>query len=547
MKQLPRFLLLSILLLSCSKKVKYIDKEVKINIVPLPKSLNLIDPGKHILLSKKIKVFINFKDNKNLYDLISNDFKKLCYSNSFELVTNKNMSNLSLEIDKELDDEEYEISIHNKIIIKGGSLNALKMARSTLLQLSVNDKGRMTFPILTIKDNPDADYRGLLIDLARKWHSAETIYKLIDLASFYKVNYLQFHLTDDQLFTFPSENFPKLQTTDNHYSKEELSSFVDYAYQRGIIIIPEIDVPGHSMQFIKKYPEIFSTTSPEKRHEDLFGGKLEFTNVLNIGKEDVYTSLEKLFVEVMDTFHTSPYFHLGADEANLKVIVDDPYVKNFMKKNKLGNDIHELYRYFIVRMNDFFKSKGKQMFVWEGFSRNGKIEIPKDITVFEFESLYNLPNHLVEDGYKLVNTSWMPLYIVRSGNPDPNVLPLKWGPEKIYDWNMWKWENWWHKSSAYKNPIQLNRNKNVIGAQMCSWEQTDESEIPSIRKRLPPFMERIWNFDKKDDFDVFLKKVNKTDIILSKIIKDDRQDSLLVGFNITNDGKGNPIIEVLDN
>ena len=85
------------------------------------------------------------------------------------------------------------------------------------------------------------------------------------------------------------------------------------------------------------------------------GGKLEFTNVLNIGKEDVYTSLEKLFVEVMDTFHTSPYFHLGADEANLKVIVDDPYVKNFMKKNKLGNDIHELYRYFIVRMNDFLK------------------------------------------------------------------------------------------------------------------------------------------------------------------------------------------------
>ncbi len=191
MKQLTRFLLLSILLLSCSKKVKYIDKEPKINIVPLPKSLNLIDPGKHILLSKKIKVFINFKDNKNLYDLISNDFKKLSYSNSFELVTNKNMSNLSLEIDKELDDEEYEISIHNKIIIKGGSLNALKMARSTLLQLSVNDKGRMTFPILTIKDNPDADYRGLLIDLARKWHSAETIYKLIDLASFYKVNYLQ--------------------------------------------------------------------------------------------------------------------------------------------------------------------------------------------------------------------------------------------------------------------------------------------------------------------------------------------------------------------
>ncbi len=546
MKKITRFLLLSTILFSCSKKVKYINKEVNINVVPLPKNLNLIDSSKHILLSKKIKVFANFNEFKNLYDLISNDFKKLSYSNSFELVTNKNMSNIYLEIDKELNDEEYEISIRNKIIIKGGSLSAIKMARSTLLQLSVNEKGRMTFPILTIKDNPDAIYRGLLVDLARKWHSAETIYKLIDLASFYKVNYLQFHLTDDQLFTFPSENFPKLQTKDNHYTKKELSSFVDYAYQRGVIIIPEIDVPGHSMQFVKKYPEIFSTTSLEKRPEDLFGGKLEFANVLNIGKEDVYNSLEKLFVEVMDTFHTSPYFHLGADEANLKVIADDPYVQDFMKKNKLGNDIHELYRYFIVRMNDFFKSKGKQMFVWEGFSRNGKIEIPKDITVFEFESLYNLPNHLVEDGYKLVNTSWMPLYVVRSGNPDPNILPLKWGPEKIYDWNMWKWENWWHKSFAYKNPIQLDRNENVIGAQMCSWEQTDESEIPSIRKRLPFFIERIWNFDKKVEFDILFKKVNKTDNVLSRIIKDDRQDSLLVGFNITNDGKGNPIREVID-
>ena len=217
-----------------------------------------------------------------------------------------------------------------------------------------------------------------------------------------------------------------------------------------------------------------------------------------------------------------------------------------MIKKNLGNDINELYRYFIVRMNDFFKSKGKQMFVWEGFSRKGKIEIPKDITVFEFESLYNLPNNLIDDGYKLVNTSWLPLYIVRSGNADPNVLPLKWDPERIYDWNMWKWESWWHKSSAYKNPIQLDRNENVIGAQMCSWEQTDESEIPSIRKRLPFFIERIWNFDKKVEFDILFKKVNKTDNVLSRIIKDDRQDSLLVGFNITNDGKGNPIREVLD-
>tara|TARA_X000001036_G_scaffold57897_2_gene47589 strand:+ start:5529 stop:7169 length:1641 start_codon:yes stop_codon:yes gene_type:complete len=546
MIQLTRILLLSLLVISCSKKVKYIDKEVNVNIVPLPKKVNIIDSNKYILLPKKINVFIDSNEKKNLFDLISKDFEKLSFSNSFKLVSNKNRSNLSLEIDKELDEEEYEIDINGKVVIKGGSLNAIKMARSTLLQLSENNKGRVIFPLLTLNDSPDASYRGLLIDLARKWHKVETIYKLIDLASFYKLNYLQFHLTDDQLFTFPSENFPKLQTKDRHYTKEELLSFVDYAYQRGIVIVPEVDVPGHSMQFVKKYPEIFSISDAESGGEDLFGGRVDFVNVLNMGKEEVYTSLEKLFIEVMDIFHTSPYFHLGADEANLKLIVDDPDIKKFMIKNNLGNDIHELYRYFIVRMNDFFKSKGKQMFVWEGFSRNGKIEIPKDITVFEFESLYNLPNHLIEDGYKLVNTSWKPLYVVRSGNPDPNVLPLKWGPERIYEWNMWKWETWFYKSPAYKNPIQLERNKNVIGAQMCSWEQTDESEVPSLRKRLPSFVERIWNVDKKVEFDVFYEKVNKTDIVLSEIINDKSQDSLLIGFNIMGDDKGIPFREVLD-
>ncbi len=546
MIQFTRIFILSLLVLSCSKKVKSIDKEININVVPLPKKVEVVESNKYILLPKKIKVFIDSDERKNLFDLISKDFKKLNFSNSFELITNKNRSNLSLEIDNELGEEEYKIEVKNKIEIKGGSPSAIKMARSTLLQLSENDKKRIIFPILNIKDSPDASYRGLLIDLARKWHRVETIYKLIDLASFYKLNYLQFHLTDDQLFTFPSENFPKLQTEDKHYTKEELLSFVDYANQRGVVIVPEIDVPGHSMQFVKKYPEIFSISDAESGGEDLFGGRVDFVNVLNMGKEEVYTSLEKLFIEVMDIFHTSPYFHLGADEANLKLIVDDPDVKKFMEKNNLGSDIHELYRYFIVRMNNFFKSKGKQMFVWEGFSRNGKIEIPRDITVFEFESLYNLPNHLVEDGYKLVNTSWKPLYVVRSGNPDPNVLPLKWGPERIYEWNMWRWETWYYKSPAYKKPIQLDRNKNVIGAQMCSWEQTDESEVPSLRKRLPSFVERIWNVDKKVEFDVFFEKVNKTDIVLSEIISDKSQDSLLIGFNIIGDSKGNPTREPLD-
>ena len=136
MIQLTRIFILSLLVLSCSKKVKYIDKEININVVPLPKKVEVVESNKYILLPKKIKVFIDSDEKKNLFDLISKDFKKLSFSNSFELITNKNRSNLSLEIDKELDEDEYEVAVNNKIVIKGGSLSAIKMARSTLLQLS---------------------------------------------------------------------------------------------------------------------------------------------------------------------------------------------------------------------------------------------------------------------------------------------------------------------------------------------------------------------------------------------------------------------------
>ena len=114
MIQLTRIFILSLLVLSCSKKVKYIDKEININVVPLPKKVEVVESNKYILLPKKIKVFIDSDESKNLFDLISKDFKKLNFSNSFELITNKNRSNLSLEIDNELGEEEYEIEVKNK-------------------------------------------------------------------------------------------------------------------------------------------------------------------------------------------------------------------------------------------------------------------------------------------------------------------------------------------------------------------------------------------------------------------------------------------------
>ena len=528
---------LIILIIGCNENPMQISHTPQNKIIPTPKEIKYLSNKKCLKLPKDIKVYSSDTSLRPIVTIFVEQLNLLGLEHQL-LFDKKTNATISIIIDKTFKTEEYQINIDQSVILSGGSYKAISSAMTSLLHLIEKKDDHTLLPIVKIKDYPDASYRGLMIDLARRWHTIETLKKLIDLSAFYKLNYMQLHLTDDQSFTFPSEAYPKLATKGRHYSKEELLDLVDYSKRRGITLIPEIDIPGHSKKFIETYPEIFSPKL-KKWGKNMWGGDA-FNNVINIGSEKVYSALDVILDEVIEIFHTSPYIHIGADEATIDNLEGDPFAEAMMKKENLEGNVHELYRHFIVRMNDMVKSKNKTMCIWEGFKREGKVQIPKDIIVFEFESLYNLPNHLVEDGYTLVNTSWVPLYVVGTGI-ECGWIPRKWEPKKIYSWNMWQWENFYHKSPASKKPIQLDKTPLVIGAQMCAWEQTDDGEIPSLRRRVPPFVERIWNTDYKLPYEEFYTNLDKTDNRLSAIINNSEQDSLLVGYNIVDDGNGLPI------
>ena len=528
---------LIILIIGCNENPIQISHTPQNKIIPTPKEIDYLTNTIALILPKNLKIYCSKESLRSVAIIFGEQLSLLGFKHqlSYEKATN---ANISLLLDDSLEVEEHRISTDQNIVISGGSYNAISAAMTSILHLLEKKGEDILFPLVKIRDFPDAPYRGLLIDLARRWHTIETLKKLIDLSAFYKLNYMQLHLTDDQSFTFPSEAYPKLATKGRHYSKEELVDLVDYSMRRGITLIPEIDIPGHSKKFIETYPEIFSPKL-KKWGKNMWGGDA-FNNVINIGSEKVYSALDVILDEVIEIFHTSPYIHIGADEATIDNLEGDPLAEAMMKKENLGGDVHELYRHFIVRMNEMVKSKNKIMCIWEGFKREGKVQIPKDIIVFEFESLYNLPNHLVEDGYTLVNTSWVPLYVVGTGI-EGGWIPRKWEPKKIYSWNMWQWDHYYYKSPASKKPIQLDKTPQVIGAQMCAWEQTDEGEIPSLRKRVPTFVERIWNTDYKLPFEEFYTNLDKSDHRLTAIIRNSEQDSLLVGYNILDDGNGVPI------
>lgn len=484
------------------------ETAASVNLLPYPKEISKAEQT--VWLSKQSKIYTSDPTLTPLLDWLASDIEKLTQRKLKVAETLDENCDVVFQLDASLNESEYHLNIGETVLARGGSYQSLAMAKTTLLQLVTFQEDRIGFPMVTVQDHPDAGYRGLMIDLARAWHPVDSIKKLIDVAAFYKSNYVHLHFTDYQSYTLPSREYPKLATEGKSYSFEELKELEAYSQLRGVTIIPEVDIPGHSSPFVEKYPEIFAIKDVK-----------ENPYIINMGKEEAYEALDVLIGELAEVFVSTPYFHIGGDEAYFPKVTDDPDVKAYMRKHELGDDVHDLYRHFIIRLNDTVKKHGKQMCVWEGFRREGKLDIPKDIVVFEFETNRYLPNHLVEDGYTVVNTSWKPLYVVNQ---------KKWEPKTIYEWNVWRWENWFPKAPSIV-PIQLEQTELIIGAQMCAWEQQEKVQVPSLRRRLPALNERIWNFEKTLSYEEFMQSMELKDQQLSLLIEDDRQDDKLLGHN----------------
>jgi hexosaminidase len=408
-----------------------------------------------------------------------------------------------LQLDSSLKGEAHTVSIvKNGAIVKGGNYQAVALGTVSVLQALKQSGDALGLPIVTITDAPKADYRGLMLDVARKPHSIQNIKHIVNLCRLYKTRYLQLHLTDDQLWMFPSKAYPLMGTKNDGgvkpYTEAELKDLVAYADARGVTIIPEFDVPGHCHSFIKTMPEVFSIadTKPYVHHASI-----------NFAKPEVMKAVETIVGEMCEIFKSTPYFHIGGDEADLAHAGQNIHFQEAMKKLDLPN-VHEFYRHFLVQMNDIVKKQNKQMIVWEGFHPGGKVKIPKDIIVMAYEIAFYQPNKLIEDGYTVINASWTPLYVVKK-----KVRPAS----EIYAWKMEQFKP--HGAAPEASGVIVPKSKLLIGAQLCAWEQPEEMEIPSLRGRVPAVMERIWNPDAGKEFSDFEKRFTETDKIFEKLIQ----------------------------
>jgi hexosaminidase len=245
----------------------------------------------------------------------------------------------------------------------------------TFLQLVDLDAQGFGAPAVRIADRPRFPWRGLMIDVARHWIPEEVVKRNIDAMAAVKLNVLHFHMTDDQGFRFESKVYPKLQGmgSDGHYyTQAQITELVAYARDRGIRVVPELEMPGHSTSWYVGYPELASGPGPYQieRRWGVFDPTLDPT------REEIYTFLDGLIGEIAALF-PDEYFHVGGDEVNGKQWDTNPQIGAFKKAHGM-KDNADLQLYFNRHLLPIVEKHGKKMVGWDEVFHP---DLPKDIVV----------------------------------------------------------------------------------------------------------------------------------------------------------------------
>ncbi|MCY7351999.1 MAG: family 20 glycosylhydrolase [Cytophagaceae bacterium] len=310
----------------------------------------------------------------------------------------------------QLGKEGYTLNVSPKgVVIAANDPAGLFYGAQTLLQLLPKEiEGKAVtqtawiIPTVSITDYPRFGWRGVMLDVSRNFFPKEDVKRYIDQLARLKYNTFHWHLTDDNGWRIEIKALPKLTsvgawrvprsghfgdradpkpgeaaTDGGFYTQDDIREIVRYAQERHVTIVPEIDVPGHSMAALAAYPELSCTkqavtVNPGTPFSEWYGNgtfKMKVENTLNPSDENVYTFLDQVFTEVAALF-PSPYIHVGGDECYKGYWAQDPGCQELMKKLNIRH-VEDLQGYFMNRVEKILTAKGKKFLGWDEILEGG--------------------------------------------------------------------------------------------------------------------------------------------------------------------------------
>ncbi|EOS15148.1 family 20 glycosylhydrolase [Phocaeicola sartorii] len=349
---------------------------------------------------------------KSVADVLAQDLKDLLGWN-YTVKTGKPEKNaiyLSLtKPDKQLGEEGYVLAAGRYAGITAPARQGVFWGTRSLLQILYNEKGQL--PKGVARDWPQYPNRGFMLDVGRKFFTMDFLRQYVKILSFYKLNEFQIHLNDNGFvqffdndwnktyaaFRLESERFPGLTAKDGSYTKKEFTDLQRLGMEYGVNVIPEIDIPAHSLAFTHYKPEIGS---------DKYG-----MDHLDLYKEETYRFVDSLLDEYLsgeEPVFMGPDVHIGTDEYNAKEA--------------------EKFRYFTDRYLKYVEKYGKNVRMWGALRwLKGKTPVKADnVTINAWSYDWIDPNASLKDGYKIINTCDTYLYIVPAAGYYRDFLDIRW-------------------------------------------------------------------------------------------------------------------------
>ena len=414
-----------------------------------------------------------------------------------ELLAESNCGLLYLHVDHSLAspppvqaNESHSISIrkdgiHLSADNTWGALRGL----ATLHQLSLANE---LFLGLTIKDSPRFHWRGLLLDVARHFLPIEDLFSVVDGLAILKMNVLHIHFSDDQAYRLPSAARPRLPSVE-HYSKQQLLEIVAYAANRGVRIIPEVDVPGHVTHWLTAYPEwgMYEVEASAR-----FG---VHKACLNPTDEVVYIALEEIFAEVVEIF-PDDFVHVGGDEVNPSWWSKNSQAQTFIATHNLG-DVRGLQNYFLRRLCSMLEVKGKQVIGWDEIlhpdmpncvvqnwrgitTRDRALALSRDCVV---SGPFYLDLFFPADVHYGIDIESSQKEILALEDDLTKDLRLQHIAEAL------AWTHQWREGAVDIEAVETSAQ--VLGGEACLWAELVDSQtlMPRLWSRLPAIAEVLWS------------------------------------------------------
>jgi hexosaminidase len=431
-------------------------------------------------------------------------------------------------------DESYQLTVSStKITLTAATDIGAIRGLETLYQLVMPDHSGYYCPFVEISDSPRFKWRGLMIDVARHFISMETLKRNVEAMSIVKMNVLHLHLSDDEGFRVESKLYPKLQQLGSngfYYTQEQIKDLVNFAHDRGIIIVPEFDLPGHCTSILAAYPFLASYPSNYKPAKRFNLDTIKNFNLMKVmkfinetptptidpTKESTYAFFDHFFGEMSGLFPDA-YLHIGADENNGAAWKQNPAIVSFMKAKAIKNT-DGLQSYFVKRLYAIAKKYNKRIIGWEeAFNQS----LPTDVIVQKWKPVVadtlsaKIIHHnnqiIVSNGYYL--DTYFPAYIHYLNEP------------------------------VSTNVRAADADKGILGAEAAMWSESvnDGNEEIRVWPRTAAIAERFWSDASTKNVDDMYRRLWMLDFELNDRAIEENNNYLKILARWVNDEDLNPV------